>query len=70
MAAEDDVRDFEKVYGVLDYGGGVDVGWGDDVRDVAMDENVTGLETEDSGFGDAGVRAAEPNLRNVLVRWF
>jgi hypothetical protein len=61
VAAEDDVWYFDVLDGVFDDGGDWDVGWGDDVGDVAVDEDVTGLETEEGGFGDAGVGAADPD---------
>jgi len=51
---------FEVRDGVFDDGAGVDVGGVDDVGDVAVHEDVAGLETEDGGFGDTGVGAAEP----------
>jgi len=60
MAAEDDVLNFEVHNGVFNDGGGVDVGGGDDIGDVAVDENVAGLEAEEGGFGDARVGTAEP----------
>lgn len=68
MSADDDVRDFEVDHGVLDYGLRVDVGWRDDVCDVAVYENVAGVEAEDRGFGDAGVGAADPDYVPALVR--
>lgn len=53
--------------GVLNDGEDVEVGGGDDVGDVAMDEDLAGLETEKGGFGDSRVGAAEPNC-GCLVR--
>jgi hypothetical protein len=52
--------DLEVDDGVLDDGEGGQVGGGEDVGDVAVDEDVAGFETEDGGFGDAGVGAADP----------
>ena len=70
MPAENDVRYLEVHDGVLDDGEGVDVGGRDDVGDVAVHEDVTGLEAEDSGFGDAGVGAAEPDwVRGVGISY-
>ena len=37
------MRDFEVLDGVFDDGGDGNVGWGDDVGDVAVDEDVAGL---------------------------
>jgi hypothetical protein len=69
VPAENDVLDFEVGDGVLDDGRGVDVGWGDDVGDVAVDEDVAGLEAEDGGFGAARVGAAEPDWKLTRIRW-
>lgn len=60
VAADDDLLDLEVADGVLDDGEHVGVGGVDDVCDVAVDEDVAGLEAEHGGLGDAGVRAAEP----------
>lgn len=57
---------------ILDDGAGVDVGRADDVGDVAVDEDVTGLQAEDRRLGDARVGAAEPEDRGRLPgreRW-
>lgn len=61
VAAEDDVLDLQVDDGVLDDGEGVEVGGGDDVGDVAVDEDVAWLKAEDGGLGDASVGAAEPD---------
>lgn len=61
VAAQDDVLHLQVGDGVLDDGRGVDVGGGDDVRDVAVDEDVTGLQAQDGGLGAARVRAAKPD---------
>lgn len=55
--------------GVFDDGGGIDVGRGDDVGDVAVDEDVAGLETENGGFGDTGIGAAEPDWGALTLRF-
>ena len=57
--------DLEVDDGVFDDGRRVDVGGGDDVGDVAVHEDVAGLEAEDGGFGAAGVGAAEPDCKLV-----
>lgn len=57
---------------ILDDGAGVDVGRTDDVGDVAVDEDVTGLQSEDRGLRDARVGASEPEDRGRLPgreRW-
>lgn len=51
---------FEMHNGIFDDGEGVDIAWRDYVRDVAVDEDVAGGETEEGGFGDSRVGAAEP----------
>ena len=58
--------------GILDDCAGIDVGRADDVGDVAVDEDVTGLQAEDRRLGDAGVGAAQPEDRGRLSgreRW-
>ncbi len=44
MAADDDVLDLEVLHGVEDYALGVDIGRGDDVGDVAVYEDIAGLQ--------------------------
>lgn len=61
VAAEDDVLDLEVDDGVLDYGEGVEVGGGDDVGNISVDEDVTRLKTENGGFRDTSVGAAKPD---------
>jgi hypothetical protein len=61
VSADDDVRDFEVHDGVLDHGLRVDVCGRDDVGDVAVDEDVSRVQAENCGFGDAGVGAADPD---------
>lgn len=60
MPADHDVRDFEVHNGKADDAEGVEVARVQDVGDVAVDEDIAGLEAEDGGFGDAGVGAADP----------
>jgi hypothetical protein len=52
------VLDFEVGNGIFNDSGGVDVSWGEYVGDVAVDEDVPGLETQECGLGDTGVGAA------------
>ena len=66
MPADDNVLDLELADGELEHAGEGQVGGGEHVGDVAVDEDVTGLEAEDGGFGDAGVGAAEPEDGGVL----
>ena len=61
MAAENNVRDFQVLDGVFDNGGDGYVGRGDDVGNVAVNEDVAGLEAKDSSFGYAGIGAADPD---------
>ena len=60
MAAHDDVLHFQMQDGVHNDGLGGEVGGREHVGDVAVHEDITGLETQNGGLGDAGVRAAEP----------
>lgn len=53
MAAHDDVFDLEVLHGVLDDAERVEVGAGQDIGDVAVAEDVAGLQAEDGGFGAA-----------------
>jgi len=53
--------------GVFDHGLRVDVCGRDDVRYISVDEYIAGLETQKSGFGDAGVGAADPDCVLVSV---
>lgn len=54
--------------GIFDNGRGVNIGRGDDVRDIAVNEDVTGLEAQESSFGDAGIGASKPENRGSLSR--
>ena len=67
MPAYDDVLDLQVHDGVGDDAEGVEVARVQDVGDVAVDEDVAGLEAEDGGFGDAGVGAADPEDLGVLA---
>ena len=55
--------------GVFDHGGGVDVGGADYVGDVAVYEDIAGLEAKEGGLGDAGVGAAEPDCDAFKSIW-
>jgi hypothetical protein len=41
----------------------------DDVRDVAVDEELTGEEPDDFIGGDAAVGAADPEVVGILLRF-
>lgn len=67
MSADDDVLDFEGVDGVEDDGLDGEVVRGDDVGDVAVDEDVTGLGAAEGGFRATRVGAAKPEERGCLT---
>jgi hypothetical protein len=60
VSADDNVLDFQVLHGVLDDGERVDVRGDDDVGDVAMAEDLAGLEAQDGGLRAAGVGTADP----------
>lgn len=60
VAADENMLDLKMGDGEFDDGKRVDVGSGDDVGDVAMNEDLARLETEDGCLGDTGVCAADP----------
>lgn len=59
MAADDDVLDVQVAHGVVDDGHDVQVGVGDDVGDVAVDEDLARFQAHDFIGGDAAVAAAD-----------
>jgi hypothetical protein len=61
VTAQNNVLDLQVNDSVLDNRGGVDVGWGDQVADVTVDEDIAGFETEKGSFGDPRIGATEPN---------
>jgi hypothetical protein len=61
VAAENDMGDLKVLNGILNNGIRVDVCRRDDVGNVAVDKNITRLETEESSFGDSRIGAAEPD---------
>ena len=67
MPADDDVLNLEVGDRVGDDALAVDVGRGQDVCDVAVDEDVAGPEAKHGGFGDAGVGAADPEDLGLLA---
>lgn len=60
MSAHHHMLDLDMLDRELDDAQQAQVGGVDDVGDVAVGEDIAGLEAEDGGFGFAGVRAAEP----------
>jgi len=58
VAAEDDVLDLDVADRELDDGEGVEVRGANDVGDIAVHENVAGLQAQDGGLRDARVGAA------------
>ena len=60
MSANDHVLHFEVLDGVVDDGLGGEVRSGEDVGDVAVDENLARVEVEEGCFGGAGVGTTEP----------
>ena len=67
MAGDDYVLHLQIVDGVVDDGLAGHVVRGDDVGDVAVDEDVARLGGEEGGFGAAAVGAAEPEGGGALA---
>lgn len=67
MAAHDHVLHLQMQDRVHDDGLGGEVRGREDIGDVAVHEDVAGLEAEDRGLGDAGVGAAEPEEGGMLA---
>lgn len=47
--------DFDKLNGVFEDGGEGEIGWRYDVRDIAVYEDIAGVEPKDRGFWDSGI---------------
>ena len=60
MTADDDVLDLEVLHRVLDDGQRVEVGGNQDVGDVAVDEDVAGVQSENGGLRAARVGTSDP----------
>lgn len=58
VSADDDVADLEDVDGVLEDRQQVHIGVGDDVGDVAVDENLAGIQVDDLVCRHTRIRAA------------
>jgi hypothetical protein len=66
VATNDDVFDLEVLDRVLDDGKRVEISGDDDVGDVAVDENVARVETQDGCFRAARVGTSNPqDLRGL-----
>jgi hypothetical protein len=68
VAADENVFDLEVSNGELNDGKRVDVGGCDDVGNVAVDKDLTRLQAQDGGLGDARVGASDPeNLGGLAL---
>ena len=68
MPADDNVLHFQVQDRVHDHGLRGEIRGREHVGDVAVDEDVAGLEAEHGGFRHAGVRAAQPEDFGLLAR--
>ena len=60
MAADDDMLDFQMHDGIADDAERVQVAPVQNIGDIAVHEDIAGLEAQERGFRDAGVGAADP----------
>ena len=67
VAADDDVADFENIDGVLEDGEHIEIVFLDDVRDVAVDEDLTWRKPGDLVGRNPGVRASDPEVAGILL---
>ena len=67
MAAHDDVFDVEHIDGELHHRKAVQIGMHDDVRNVAMDEQLARQQADDVVSGHAAVRAPDPQVARPLL---
>ena len=71
MTADDHMADLEDIDGVLQDREEVEIGFCNDIGNIAMNEDLAGCESGDLIGGDATVRAADPEvLRALLVGEF
>lgn len=69
VATDDDVSYFECLDGVLQHREAIQIGVRDDVRDVSVDENLAGHETNDLVCRNSAVRTSDPEIgRSLLLR--
>jgi hypothetical protein len=67
VAADDDMLDVQHIHGELDHRQAVEIGVHDDVRHVAVHEQVAGHQPDDFVRGHAAVGAADPEIRRRLL---
>jgi len=67
VTTDDDVPHLERVHGVLEHRQAIEVGVHDDVRDVAMDEQLARRQVHDLVRGDSAVGAANPQVGRYLL---
>lgn len=67
MSAHDQMLDLQMLHGVGDDRLRVQIAGREDVGDVAVHEDVPGLQTQHGGFGDARVGAADPEDLGLLA---
>ena len=67
VAADDDVTDLQHFDRELNDGQAIQVAVHDHVRDVAVDEDLTGQQPEDLVRGHAAVGAADPQIARRLL---
>ena len=67
VAADDDLLHAEDIDGVLEHRQAVEVGVHDDVRDVAVDEQLARSQPDDLVRRDAAVGAADPEVLGRLM---
>ena len=67
MASHDDVPPQQNINGVIQHREDVHVAGVDDVGDIAMDEDLTGIETQHVIRGDATVGTADPQIFGRLL---
>lgn len=67
MTADHDVLDAQVLHGVLNNGTRAQVTGVQDIRNVAVNEDVTGLEAQHRGFRASRVGAAEPEDLRLLA---
>lgn len=60
MSTDNDVLDLEVLHRILNDGERVDISWNEDVGDVSVAEDITGLEAENGGFWATGVGTTDP----------
>jgi hypothetical protein len=69
MAADDNVADLDDIHRELRDGKAIEISVDDDIRDVAMHENLPGQQTDNLIRRDATVAAPDPEvLRRLLAR--